>query len=68
MAKEATERLVHHYDTERHQTSCGAPVREDHDDHSTKHWRGVTCADCIARDERRAGASEHATASSGAGA
>ena len=44
MEKQTADRLVHYYDTERHQILCGASVGEDH---STKHARGVTCHACV---------------------
>jgi hypothetical protein len=51
MAKLTDDRLVHYYDTTRHQVLCGAGKAEDH---STKHPRGITCADCIALLRERA--------------
>lgn len=51
MAKLTNDRLVHYYDAERHQVLCGTRTTEDH---STKHARGVTCVDCIARLRERA--------------
>ena len=59
MAKLTDARLVHYYDTERHQVLCGTRTAEDH---STKHPRGITCSKCIALLRERAGA----VASSGA--
>jgi hypothetical protein len=67
MTKQTSDRLVHHYDTERHEILCGTRTA---DDHSTKHTRGITCGDCAAiLRERTEGArsSADASASSGAG-
>jgi hypothetical protein len=65
MTKHTDDRLVHHYDTQRHQVACGSHAT---DDHSTKHLRGVTCSDCITLmrdDATRARTESHETASSG---
>jgi hypothetical protein len=64
MAKQTDDRLVHYYDTQRHQVLCGTRTAEDH---STKHPRGITCRDCIALLRERAGTSSGAAASSGTG-
>jgi hypothetical protein len=61
MAKQTGDRLVHYYDTERHQVLCGTRTA---DGHSTKHPRGITCSDCIVLLRERA----EAAASSGVGA
>jgi hypothetical protein len=63
MEKRTNERLVHYYDTERHQVLCGRRTAEDH---STKHPRGITCGACIALLRERADARASADASSGA--
>ena len=62
MAKQTSDRLVHYYDTERHQILCGHRTAEDH---STKHPRGITCVDCLALLRER---TQVAAASSGVGA
>jgi hypothetical protein len=59
MEKQTTDRLVHYYDTERHEVLCGTRTAEDH---STKHPRGITCSDCIALLRERADARTSATA------
>jgi hypothetical protein len=73
MAKPTSDRLVHHYDTERHEVLCGTRTA---DDHSTKHTRGITCGDCAAilreraegaRSSGGARSSDDVSASSGAG-
>jgi hypothetical protein len=66
MAKQTTDRLVHHYDTEHRRILCGA---SSPDDHSTKHSRGVTCSDCIAllRERDAVGADGTTTVSSESG-
>jgi hypothetical protein len=51
MTKQTTDRLVHHWDTERRRIRCGAAGAEEH---STKHERGVTCSDCMALLRERA--------------
>ncbi len=50
MPKQTDDRLVHYYDTERHQVLCGST-----EGHSTKHPRGITCTDCVALLRQRAG-------------
>ncbi len=66
MANPTSDRLVHYYDTERHQILCGHRTAEDH---STKHPRGITCADCLAllreRTEAARGAAGAATGVAG---
>ncbi len=66
MAKQTNDRLVHYYDTQRHEVLCGTRTAEEH---STKHPRGITCSDCIAllRERAEAGTSSGADASSGTG-
>ena len=64
MAKQTNDRLVHHYDIERHQVLCGTRTAEDH---STKHRRGITCPDCseLLREQGVAGASAAAGSDAG---
>jgi hypothetical protein len=68
MAKQTTDRLVHHYDVEQRRILCGSHSAEDH---STKHPRGVTCSDCLALlrepEAEEVRASAEVSASSGTG-
>jgi hypothetical protein len=64
MTMQTTDRLVHHYDTERRRILCGASGAEDH---STKHRRGVTCSECLAllREEAEHAAGRGSAVASG---
>jgi hypothetical protein len=42
METQKGERVIHSYDTERHQVRCGLPEQTN----STKHAAAVTCATC----------------------
>lgn len=44
MKRETSGRVVHSFDTERHQVRCGVPEQTS----STKHAAAVTCAACRA--------------------
>jgi hypothetical protein len=57
---ESQKRIIHSYDTQRHQVLCGLPEQTN----STKHAAGVTCETCRelldrAPDARSAGPAEH---------
>ncbi len=42
MERQKGERVIHSYDTERHQVLCGLPEQSN----STKHAAAVTCVTC----------------------
>jgi hypothetical protein len=42
MKRQRGERVIHSYDTERHQVLCGIPAQTS----STKHAAAVTCTTC----------------------
>jgi len=42
MERQKSERVIHSYDTERHQVLCGVPEQTN----STKHAAAVTCMTC----------------------